>query len=33
MRVDGINKEVLRRLIESHSHTVCVCIGGNDISA
>lgn len=29
----GINKESLRRLIESLSHTVCVCIGGNDISA
>lgn len=33
MSADGINKESLRRLIESHSHTVCVCIGGNDISA
>lgn len=32
MRADGINKEALRRLIESHSHTVCVCVGGNDIS-
>lgn len=26
MRADGINKEALRRLTESHSHTVCVCI-------
>lgn len=32
MRADSINKEALRRLIEFHPHTVCVCLGGNDIS-
>lgn len=32
MRTDSINKEALRRLFEFHPHTVCVCLGGNDIS-
>lgn len=33
MRADNMHKEALRQLIEYHPNTVCVCWGGNDITA
>lgn len=32
MRTDSINKEAKTRFIEFYPHSVCVCLGGNDIS-